>query len=518
MNNLKNRWRASIRGAPTGPSSGGRPSHGAGAVGRTVLLVVALSGAGTILFTLAIAELMSESMLSGLDYFMILGLFLLLMAANYGWLARTFPGESVWLHPSSFLLGWIFVMYALPGSYVFLGNIDDVGFLSFLYNDLQITYKDLTCGMWLVLYGSLILTFTYAVSVRLVKPVEVLGRLHGRVLSKNNCIYIYVLILCFQILRIAVTGVAYGSDRSRWGSFVVVEGTLNYIERGNLMILAACTIKAARREWSHRHLLWMTAAQAAIAFTSGFTRPLIFIYIIIVISLYVSKINIRLLLFGVVLLSPLLVAFVPIVEGTRKSETGTSSRVRDLGAAADTAFSAFRETWGQGFEVGWKIFLDKLIGRQVGVIHMPGLIMVRTPSVIPHEGIGQFLNIPLYIVPRFIWRDKPILSRGTWITTAYLDAPEDTESSSAATIFGEGYIFAGWTGTAITCAALGLCLALIYRNSVSVGLTPVYLGTIPGLLDVEGQFTTIFVGIIQQYFIIIFIYILITDNRRSLRC
>jgi hypothetical protein len=135
--------------------------------------------------------------------------------------------------------------------------------------------------------------------------------------------------------------------------------------------------------------------------------------------------------------------------------------------------------------------------------------MMQTPSVIPYQGLEQFLAVPAYIIPRALWPDKPVLAKGIWYSITYLNLPTQTTTSAAITIFGEGYVFAGWIGMVLVALSTGLLLAFLYRWTVSTGLIVIFIALIPKVLDIESQFTGMFVSIIQSLILYLVVYWLI---------
>ena len=100
---------------------------------------------------------------------------------------------------------------------------------------------------------------------------------------------------------------------------------------------------------------------------------------------------------------------------------------------------------------------DKFFGRQAEVASAPGLVVMLTPAVVPYEGLERFLALPASLIPRAFWPDKPTLSRGVWFSSTFRGLEEDTTSYSAMTIFSEGYLFYGWTGTVLAMLIAGRC-------------------------------------------------------------
>ena len=474
--------------------------------------------AGSFLLEVTFGGPSQDLLSSGLKYVGLMGLFLLLIVAHGIALARAMPEEHWYLHPSLLVVLWVFMMLVVPGACAFF-NVSggEDRFIDYLYDVQKLDNSDLTRGMWLVWIGCLTLCAGYSLGVRHFRPSKLAVVLGRHSIGMKTTILLYLVVLGLQLLRIAVIGIAYGADRSRWGSLESIEGTLSYVERANLLLVALLAIKAMRGEWPWRPLLAVAAVQTLLAFTSGFIKPMIWLSVVIFACALISNYNTKIIVIIATVLVSLVIMIVPVAQDMRKSAGRNPNR--DLAAASDVALAAFQNTWGQGLDVGWGIFTDKFIDRQMGVAFMPGLIMARTPSTFPYEGFGQFFTIPAYILPRFLWPGKPIISRGVWFSITFLEEPEETRNSTAMTIFGEGYLFAGWFGTVFASVMVGLGLALLYRNTVAVGLIPIYFGALPTLLDVEIEFTMVFVGAIQQTVALFLVYavMIILSYRQTAR-
>ena len=474
--------------------------------------------AGLFLLGAAFGGPFQDLLSSGLEYVGLTGLFLLLIVAHGIALARAMPEEHWYLHPSLLVVLWVFIMFVVPGACAFFNVAPGEDRpIDYLYDVQKLDYSDLTRGMWLVWVGCLTLCAGYSLGVRYFRPSKLAMALGRHPIGMQATILLFLVVLGLQLLRIAVIGIAYGADRSSWGSLESIEGSLGYVERADLLLIALLALKAMRGEWPWRPFLAVAVVQALLAFTSGFMKPMVWISLIIFICSLISNYKIRYIGMIAAVLVPLVIAVVPVAEDMRKSAGRNPNR--DLSAASDAALAAFQNTWGRGLDVGWGIFIEKIFGRQVAGAFTPGLIMARTPSTLPYEGFGQFFTVPAYILPRFLWPGKPIISRGVWFSITYLEEPVETRNSSAMTIFGEGYLFAGWFGTVFASVMVGLGLALLYRNTVAVGLIPIYLGALPSLLDVEVEFTALFVGAIQRTVALLLVYaaLIILSHRQTAR-
>jgi hypothetical protein len=182
----------------------------------------------------------------------------------------------------------------------------------------------------------------------------------------------------------------------------------------------------------------------------------------------------------------------------------------DFSSNIETTVQVIVATSNIGLGDTTKLIVDRILSRQALIAYTPGIIMQRTPSYFPYQGIGQLLLFPAYIIPRGLWPGKPLLSRGNWFSINYLNQPDTTSASAAITIFGDGYIYSGWLGTILACFILGFLAAFLYRNLATTGLVPIFIILLIKVIDVEGQFAGIFVSTVQSSVIYILAYSLMS--------
>jgi hypothetical protein len=432
-----------------------------------------------------------------------------LMIGNHYWLKYAHAQEQPFLHPSMLILYWVLFWFAIPGLLPLIDNP--------LPEDLSESLPlDAAFSVWgfiLILVGCLVLCVSYAMGTTWLRarPFALqLGKLEARL---NITMTIYVLVLGAQLLRIAVTGVAFGATRSNFGIFTPVESWLAYVEGARHLILALVAIKTFRGEWPWYSLFIVSCTQILLSLVSGFMKPLLWIALTLMLAALFARVSLRRWIIPGLVMLVLCVLVVPIVQVLRPSYS--NSDFNGLHNAPVLIVTAYQDSWGAGVDIGWQLFLEKVFGRQISVAQVPGIIMQRTPSLIPFQGAAQFLAIPSYLIPRVLWPSKPILSQGVWFSIVYLNQPSNTTSSSAMTVFGEGYIFAGWPGTLFVCCLLGLLLSFLYVNTARAGSVPILLALVPIFIDVEGQFTTILVALIQQGVVLLIIYALLVGFKSS---
>ena len=127
-----------------------------------------------------------------------------------------------------------------------------------------------------------------------------------------------------------------------------------------------------------------------------------------------------------------------------------------------------------------------------------GLVVALTPAVVPYEGLDQFLALPANLIPRAIWPDKPMLSRGVWFSSTFRGLEEDTTSWSAMTIFSEGYLFFGWTGTVLAMLIAGACARRRSSPLNTPRLALVYLALVPTILQIEPELSSYLTSLVQR--------------------
>jgi O-antigen/teichoic acid export membrane protein len=425
-------------------------------------------------------------------YLVSLGLLTVVLLLFRALLVRRFPGSPLLLHPLFLITAWIILSLGLPGLY---GYIDD-SILRSLWDTIGVDYAYASWGMMLILVGVVALWISYALGIHLFKPLNFAKRLSQQQPKLTVLMVFYAISLSFQLLRIMVTGVSYGADRSNWGSFTALDQTIGYVEDTRYLIMAIVAIGVFQRKWSASALYPILATQLILGFTSGTMKPVFWLALVLLLCAIVARLSLRRLIIPAVIMGLLVILVIPVTERWR-TERG-SLDVRNPAEVLQNTARAFDESWGSGVDVGWQLFTTKALSRQAILAYTPGIVMSVTPSVIPYDGPEQFLNIVSYIVPRFIWPDKPVLSKGRDYNIIYFNAPSDTISASAITIFAESYTFAGWGGTIFACLVLGLMLALIYRNTVSVGLEALLIALVPTFLDIESQYSTMIVYLVQR--------------------
>jgi hypothetical protein len=418
-------------------------------------------------------------------------------------LQRTHPGPSVILHAPVLLTFWIIVWFILPGiaSLVYPDLVSEMA----SFTDLDPTY--MIWGGSLVSASMLSLWIGYAIGLNTIKPFRLLNSLRNTIPTHSIVIQLYVLSITVRLFRILTIGVAYNADSASGGTlFQLFDQWLGYLEATRFLVIALISVQCFRGEWPRSTLIAVICVELLFTVTSGFMKPLMFVFLLIAISALTSGVVVRRFVPYSLVLLGMLVLTIPIAEDLRPRLRMAEFDARSVPTVLGSAWEATANTWGTSVESAFRVFVTKAVGRQAMVAYMPGVIMQKTPSVIPYQGWDQFLSIPAYIIPRSIWVDKPVLSRGLWFSVTYLNIPSHSPTSSALTTFGEAYMFAGWPAALLALLILGFAVGGLYRNTVSVGLAPLYVSLVPLFVDHELQFTTMIVSLAQSFLIFLLVY------------
>lgn len=413
--------------------------------------------------------------------------------------------ESVWLHPPTIVTLWLVLTIGLPGIATFFDPP--------LYSPLQILFKNNKsyplAGPLMFLVGISCVWISYLSSLFFTKAKHISRTLFQGEPMLQGVLGLYGLSFFAQLLRISLTGIAYGANSNGLGLFVRFSQWLSILEGLYFLVITIVARKVFRQEWPWLPLILILGLQTMLAFMSGFMKPMIWLLVVVGLAAVATK-SLKqkqaMILLGI--LFALGVVVVPVAQGLR-SQAGRFN-TRSLAAVAGIVQQAFVDSWGQGLEQGSQDFQNKFIDRQHGVAHIPAYIVTLTPEVIPYQGIENFLAIPTYFIPRVFWPQKPVLSKGIWFSITYLKLPYTTASSSAMTVFGEGYIFSGWSGVVIVGLSIGFLYGIIYKATMQAGLEPVLIALTPAFIDIEGQFSTLVVGLVQHLLVYLLVYWILT--------
>jgi hypothetical protein len=406
-----------------------------------------------------------------------------------------------WTSPPVLIAGWTLAWIYMPALVAFLD--DD------LLDDLTLARGGegvLLTGLPLTCCALAVLSLSYHVTtLALGRRVQILDRAE-RLVPLRWAVALYVASVAARALRLVSLGVAFGSDLAAWGPLQSVDQWIGYVEDLRFLALTLLVAHAMRRRGGY---LWLGIAlivEVVLGVSSGFLTPVL-LPIVLCVATAAAFDRLRLRHIALMATAGLLVStFVPVIAAIRQDRMGAVGTA-DLVDVGDV-LTAPGKYWLAGVSAGDGVY-DKFFGRQAEVASAPGLVVMFTPAVVPYEGLERFLALPASLIPRALWPDKPTLSRGVWFSSTFRGLPEDTTSYSAMTIFSEGYLFYGWTGTVLAMLIAGALLAVVRRRLDNPRLVLVYLALVPTILQIEPELSSYLTTLVQRSVVFLVVFVLL---------
>ena len=139
-------------------------------------------------------------------------------------------------------------------------------------------------------------------------------------------------------------------------------------------------------------------------------------------------------------------------------------------------------------------------------------VVELTPSEVPYQHWLLYSYLPISLIPRFLWPQKPSIDEANkFYQITYGLAYEEMPVSIAVGSMTEGYISFGWLGVACVMFLIGVFMDFVQRNffSKDTGILMKALGVtlLPQLLSAESQMAAYIGGLIQQIFLTILIFL-----------
>jgi len=274
------------------------------------------------------------------------------------------------------------------------------------------------------------------------------------------------------------------------------------VSLGNLliaaMVISAIEVFAKGSKGFIKFLFWVSIAfSLGFGAISGMKSQMLLPLIVLVLVYGITKRRIPRAAF---LLPLLLMVVYPFVNAYRvnlesgyRNEATTISGLRDVlwKSFVDVAFS-HGSTSDQA-----KGALDMTTSRLSLLTYVHDIIELPAPSLL--NGDERVWLAPVYpLIPRFLWKDKPVLNKGQRLSIA-LGRPDTT--SSAVTPIGDLYTLYGTVGVVVGMFLYGIGLQS-YMNWICRGVLSerglfVYLSLIVPLINLENDVVSLVAGAIQ---------------------
>jgi hypothetical protein len=409
-----------------------------------------------------------------------------------------------WTSPPALIAAWTLGWIYLPSLVPFFDHS--------LLADFEISQGGeavLLTGLVLTCAALTTLSLSYHVTSRALGRRAPTARGRERPVALRRVVGLYLISTAARAFHLSALGVAYGTDLTAWGPLEPVAQWIGYVEDLHFLALALLVAQVTHRGAGY---LWIGIAiflELVLGVSSGFLTPAILpLVLCVTVAAALGRLRGR----HVVLIAAaavLMSTFVPVIAAIRQDRTGAIG-TSDLARVADSLAAPGRY-WLAGVSAGDGVY-NKFFGRQAEVAGAPGLVVALTPAVVPYEGLERFLTLPAALVPRVFWPDKPTLSRGVWFSSTFRGLDENTTSYSAMTIFSEGYLFYGWTGTVVAMLIVGAVLAVVRRLD-NPGFALVYLALVPTILQIEPEFSSYVTTLVQRSLVFAVVFLLLTHTK-----
>ncbi len=222
----------------------------------------------------------------------------------------------------------------------------------------------------------------------------------------------------------------------------------------------------------------------------------------------------------VLLLPVLLIVFIyPFTSAYRDNlNEGYRSQINTVGGTEAVLVKSFQDaflTYGSKTGEDGEGSSDLASSRMSYLAALRDILEVPDPTML--NGGEKLWLVPVYpLVPRFLWKDKPVLNKGQRLSEAL---GHGNISSSATTIIGDLYSMYGTYGVVIGMFTWGALLQF-YMNWIGQGSTPepklfIYIIMLPQFMNLESDVIGLLVGVIQSGIIVVVMSYVIYGPRAS---
>jgi hypothetical protein len=138
------------------------------------------------------------------------------------------------------------------------------------------------------------------------------------------------------------------------------------------------------------------------------------------------------------------------------------------------------------------------------LLNMAGLIVDKTPSMVPYQKGAYYPLLIQNLIPRVLWPNKPTVNTANQffqVEYGLTDEGHLSEVSIACGFEAEGYMNFGWLGVIGVGLFVGFIFAYyehaFFSSGTTLAATAVGLALVPGLLAIESQLVQYLGGIVQ---------------------
>jgi hypothetical protein len=273
---------------------------------------------------------------------------------------------------------------------------------------------------------------------------------------------------------------------------------LGYLAELRWFFIALVTLQVFGGRWPLLFFVLVLMIESAMAIISGWASLLPKIILLVIGCLIYTrpKLPWRTLIPVGIAVTAIVIFSIPVTRNMRFVGQVTLSNIAN----------SIEVAWGEGFDHGWRLFSDLVIGRQTTIAQTPSILLSLVPSAVPYLPLQELAVAPITFIPRVLWPSKPAYSSiGSWVTV-HVFGGQEGGASSAVTMAGNAYMYGGWGVVIIGMLMVGVLAALMYRAFAipgllhnQVGLLAVYAAVVIANFHLgESDFVSIWQGLIQR--------------------
>jgi hypothetical protein len=144
-----------------------------------------------------------------------------------------------------------------------------------------------------------------------------------------------------------------------------------------------------------------------------------------------------------------------ILQGNSRSAAWALRRPAEV--ASKTTNFVRNQDFGRMFATGATAMMVRFDG-----LGIASVIVRDCPSRVPFQGGWTLAQIPMSYIPRLVWKDKPNMTSGGWVTEHFAGGP-GVMSSTGSTWVGELWFNFGWPGIVIGMLVMGIFCRTLYE-------------------------------------------------------
>lgn len=310
--------------------------------------------------------------------------------------------------------------------------------------------------------------------------------------------YVFSVLIRFVNIGIGNYGYFAFSETSHELSGVNSIISLTYYLGLSCLAIFIFTYSKKRDRRSLLLVIFSVSCEIVLTLFSGMKLSFFSMLLVLFSSLFYSGLRVRMRWIIIALIITILLVEVNQAFRIQMLETGTRSQEYILNNLSESTKKVVTEKPWKSLQLTSEGFFY----RTSIMLYFGGLIKDYTPDVVPYAGFNDIANLPIMMIPRFLWPGKPSYQDITsFFMERYLFQPAVAETTTNIPIWGDFYRYKGWISLAICSLAWGLILALVYILTAMRGgerNLVLYISLFPLIFNYEMSFPAFLQNLVQN--------------------